>query len=637
MDSKQFDRIARMLGLALTRRQGAGAAIAAALGLGAAAEAKAEAGGHRHHRGNGGRGRDHRRDGDSDPETAGPCGDGKIGDNRCTKHSQCCTRRCNRKIGRCRCLPRGKKCKGDRNCCNDLQCVNRKCTPKAAPKRPVPTGQPCGPTDTCADAKASCTVYASGDPAGTYCLIPYLGACAASGDCETQDCDAGTCISCSCEGCGGACEPMVCPTCTYQTVQAAIDAAASGDIITIAPGTYAEDFTIAQTVTLKGCPGGEVILTSATVPRRTILLSEGYDLTLIDVIVDTADYQGTPSDNGGIDAMGNLTLCRNAAVRNAFSNSCCDGGGCIHMGRVAPAGITLTMNDQSVVENCTSNRSGHYGGGVYLDSYAHMVMNDTSVVRGNKALGGSESGGGGVGVYTGADLVMNDMARITGNRSNRAGGGVKVYSGGGIPFVLQMNDEASIDNNTSVLGGGGVFVIYGNSDDLDLVHMSGSATIANNNSDSYGGGISLDGGAFSMADSASITGNRASYYGGGIYSASSAAWTVAHSVVMSGEATVSGNTTDTYGGGIYASYSLILVEDSATIAGNTTVKDGGGVYLESRFSRPSSLELSGSAAITENTAAQGGGVFAVDNSQTVIGAAAITGNTPDQCVGATGC
>jgi predicted outer membrane repeat protein len=628
MDFERFDRMTRMLGAGLTRRTGLRAAAAALIGAtasldGEAGEARGRGEGHGRERGQAG-----------GPGAAGPCGDGSVKANRCKKGSDCCTGHCNTAKRRCRCLQRGKSCKTDANCCGTMTCTKKKCT---QPPKPVPTGKACGPKDTCASDDATCTTYEGGSPAGTYCLLPYLTACTASNQCETSDCGGGKCISCSCEGCGGTCTPIVCPTCTHQTVQAAIDAAAAGDIITIAPGTYAEDLSVSKTITLKGCPGGDVILMNVTVPGRTIMVSEGFDLTLIDVIVDASSYQGAPNDNGGIDAMGNVTMCRNAVVRNAYRVSGYDGGGGIQMGRVAPGGITLTMNDQTVVENCTTDHDGHYGGGVYLDSYAHMVMNDSSVVRNNTIPSSGESGGAGVGIYIGADLVMNDMARITGNHSTqRTGGGVKVYSGGGIPYVLQMNDQASIDNNTSGWQGGGVHLVYGNSDNLDAVKLSGSATIANNTSDSYAGGIALEGGVITLADSASITGNSAPY-AGGIYSQGGAAWTAAHSVVLSGEATVSGNTVDSYGGGIYADGALILVEDSAMISGNTAGKDGGGVYMKLRYQTNSTLEITGSATISGNTAAQGGGVFAVDNNQTVTGAAAITGNTPDNCVGATGC
>ena len=125
MDDLSFDRLARVLGSAVTRRAGFGAAIAALL--------PAAAAGRGHGRRGKGNGKD--RAPSRDPRPEGPCGDGSRKDNVCTKDSQCCTNLCNKKIGkknldgkgRCRCLRRGKKCKSTSNCCKHLTCSGGVC------------------------------------------------------------------------------------------------------------------------------------------------------------------------------------------------------------------------------------------------------------------------------------------------------------------------------------------------------------------------------------------------------------------------------------------------------------------------------------------------------------------------------
>lgn len=111
MDQQRFDRIARLLGSATTRRTVLGAA-AAALGAGSGA-ARAR------------------------PRPEGPCGDGSRAANRCASDKECCTGICNRKAGktnrdgagRCRCLKRGTRCGEDRSCCGALVCLDGRCGP----------------------------------------------------------------------------------------------------------------------------------------------------------------------------------------------------------------------------------------------------------------------------------------------------------------------------------------------------------------------------------------------------------------------------------------------------------------------------------------------------------------------------
>jgi hypothetical protein len=181
--------------------------------------------------------------GSSGPGIAGPCGKGKK-KNVCTKNSDCCTNICKTKIankdktGRCRCLKKGRRCSEDRNCCGGISCVAGQCGGKAPF---VETGAACGPNDVCRDPNAECTTYEFDTPAGTYCLLPVMGLCSSSSDCTSTKCVGGSCRPCSNAACAGTCTPIVCASCTYQTVQAAIDAASDGDVIAIGKGTWVED------------------------------------------------------------------------------------------------------------------------------------------------------------------------------------------------------------------------------------------------------------------------------------------------------------------------------------------------------------------------------------------------------------
>ncbi len=609
MESELFDHAIRMLGAGATRRAGLRAAVAALLGASAAGEAVA---GNEH-----GRATEKRAGGEG-----GPCGDGSAKANRCAKPNDCCTGICARNH-RCRCRKKNRKCKQDRNCCGALSCVKKKCAPPPKPPAPVPTGGSCGPTDTCANDDATCTTYEGGSPAGTYCLLDTGGACTAETQCASGRCDGGACGTCSCGACAGACVPTVCATCAHTTVQAAIDAAAAGDVIAIAPGTYDEDLTVTQSVTLRGCPGGEVILKNATLGSRT-LLATGTDLVLIDVVIEGYD-QRPSSGGGGVASTGNVTLCGNAAVRNIFQTSAA----------LSMAGGLLTllaMNDQSAVHGCEST-------GVVLGDFASLTMNDRSAIRDN-------IGTAGAGVFmiaaSGAGAIeMNDASSISGNQATGSGGGGGIYafSTGYGPVLLTMNDDATITGNTSVGPGGGAVVTFGPHDGNGAVRLAGRAAISGNHSDSYGGGGLFAGVPVNLADESVIADNTAPWAAGLGMSLVTTPFAGFTGLTLSGDAAISGNTASTgVGGGVWVGGASITMAGSSTVTGNSTPTAGGGIYLAGAGGVDARLDITESATVTGNTAGtQGGGVGAATVGNVVTGAAAITGNTPDNCLGATGC
>ena len=113
MDPRAFDRLTRVVVTAPSRRGVIGAllgAVPALLGV-SSAEARLSSQGRF--------------------SAQGPCGDGTVEDNFCTRHDQCCTGYCNRRTERCRCRQRGETCRATRNCCKRrgqrLTCRNGRC------------------------------------------------------------------------------------------------------------------------------------------------------------------------------------------------------------------------------------------------------------------------------------------------------------------------------------------------------------------------------------------------------------------------------------------------------------------------------------------------------------------------------
>ncbi|MFM9107089.1 MAG: hypothetical protein ACKOWF_10385 [Chloroflexota bacterium] len=178
MDQSSFDRIARLLGGAATRRQGLAAALASIVGAGLAAPAADVLAG------NG--------DAEGRPDDEAKCLKGKKGKRkRCRKHTDCCTGYCKkirkrkngkvRKMRRCRCAPAGFVCGAKTRCCGGMTCATGVCA--------VPSAGECGPA-TCPTGCCQAGICQTGTDAGA--CGTSGGACAAC-DGAKPVCTAGVC------------------------------------------------------------------------------------------------------------------------------------------------------------------------------------------------------------------------------------------------------------------------------------------------------------------------------------------------------------------------------------------------------------------------------------------------------------
>jgi len=161
----------------------------------------------------------------------------------------------------------------------------------------------------------------------------------------------------------------------------------------------------------------------------------------------------------------------------------------------------------------------------------------------------------------------------------------------------------TIANNTAKGFGGGVYFYSGNPQ-MSSGKMSGGTISGNIGAD--GGGVYIDirtsAGTFEMS-SGIIANNTARGGGGGVYVSSG-------TFEMSG-GTIANNTAKGFGGGVYVTARDVTLHgmfemSSGTISGNTAMEYGGGVFIDGTF------ELSGTATISDNTAARGGDVYLME-------------------------
>lgn len=217
-------------------------------------------------------------------------------------------------------------------------------------------------------------------------------------------------------------EKRVCAAgCPFTAVQAAIDAAAVGDIIGIDAGTYGGNITVNKNVHLLGSQSGETILDKGN-SSRVLIVPAGVVATVERLIIQTGrapqgtnastDHaQGGPGQNGGgVYNEGTLTMI-NGIVRHNIAGT--GGTGGFGGGEGGPGGR---------------------GGGIYNNGVLHLEnMEIMENIAGSGGTGGNGTNTGGVpstggvggdggGIYNAGTLVMNDSSLI-GNRAGRGGAG----------------------------------------------------------------------------------------------------------------------------------------------------------------------------------------------------------------------
>jgi hypothetical protein len=215
----------------------------------------------------------------------------------------------------------------------------------------------------------------------------------------------------------------------YATIQAAIDAAADGDTVVVAPGTYHERIDFgrknvvvqssggASVTTIDGDGGGVVVKIDA---------DPGESPTLRGFTVRNGASTPVATGDGGIDTTGGPALIENNVVT---ANTFCDGGA------IEAAFSAATIRNSTITNNRQLGCSGGVGGGGVSIRGAGSVRLAGNVIDGNQ----HGSWAGAVSLFASGPAVIEKNVI----RNNRAGS-----DGGAIEIV---NDSpASIRNNLFV-------------------------------------------------------------------------------------------------------------------------------------------------------------------------------------------
>lgn len=335
-------------------------------------------------------------------------------------------------LGGSQCGATDSDCSQDSDCCSN-NCFNLGCADKV---------HSCGS----GDSATACHPAANGCAGGTCCHGAAVcgGSCCdgAANQCNPQgECCAPNCAGrlCGPDGCGGGgtcgacpsgttCDEVtgrcprpgcdVCPTCTYTTVQSAVEDPNGPTTIRICPGTYTESIYITRSLTLIGAGQGNG-------PGDTILRwpDEQGVVTINDGVVTLQSLRITDATTGGVRTLATTLTMTDCTVTG---NSVSETGGA---GICALAG-TLIMTGCTISDNHVVGEPAQ-GGGLFLDGENVKTTLTNCIVSGNTANGTdpTRTSGGGIYVDDDATLTLNNT-RVTGNSTNGAGGGIYVEEDG---------------------------------------------------------------------------------------------------------------------------------------------------------------------------------------------------------------
>ena len=321
----------------------------------------------------------------------------------------------------------------------------------------------------------------------------------------------------------------VCSSCTYTTINAALVAATSGEVITVAAGSYNETLLINKSVTINGA--GSATTTIASTALEVIQISgSSTNVTLTGFFLESKSRRA---------------LRINAA--------------------------TVTLQDIAV----TGMSAAYTGLGLYIINGAEVVASDlTFSENDSKSLAG-------------AHLYCEDSTLTVSTSLFELGlaqelGGAAHLDGCTASFTDTTFEENQVEKPTSgehTKGG----AIFASNTDLTCTRC----TFTSNFSEEDGGAISITEGPLTLTDS-TFTGNNADDDGGAVYQEEDSTYdgmTLTNvSFVNNGAQadTPSGSIYDfkSGGGAIWASYETIVINESEFTDNRamTTHGDGGAIF-----------------------------------------------------------
>jgi Chlamydia polymorphic membrane protein (Chlamydia_PMP) repeat len=243
------------------------------------------------------------------------------------------------------------------------------------------------------------------------------------------------------------------------TLQAAIEAAVSGDTVLVFPGTYTEHCTLdGKTLVFRGRDGAATTLLDGQLSGRVLMVNSG-EVTLEGFTIENGRKNGIEVDNQGAGVAGFKAFVH---IRDCiFQGNIASLGGAVYISSLsAPEGPSLLPSAQLgtglLIENTVflNNIATEVGGGLHADEVPSTLVDCT--FQGNHA---GQLGGGADFLHADQHLVR---CRFEGNDAFN-GAGVS-WSGFGVLSLDQVVFQSTIADNQ----GGGLWSV--NATQLVLDH-----------------------------------------------------------------------------------------------------------------------------------------------------------------------
>lgn len=260
-------------------------------------------------------------------------------------------------------------------------------------------------------------------------------------------------------------ELHVCATCVYTSVQTAVDAAVSGNVIKVAAGTYTgvadrsgqtQMVYLDKSLTIRGGytvtdwvtsdPAANPTILNAGNPGRifTIVYNNGYITPTIEALEMTG---GSATYGGGV-----YVSSANPTLRNNW----------IHDNLAMELGGGIYMNDSSATlsgNRITSNEAS-FSGGFIAGGGIYMTASSPTLVNNVLALNHATTTGGGLYIYSmsgssSPDLIHNT---VTDNTSGD-GSGIYITSGGS---TVDMTNNIVAGHTWGIIVRSGSTVVFNN-------------------------------------------------------------------------------------------------------------------------------------------------------------------------------